>query len=116
MSLQIERKSKSWKKTKTPAWLAWIAVIYLVVGAGVMLWAADQAPRHPEIYPLSLLGYLAGFALIVLMAYIHGVLQLRKEEKSPKPITPKGFLKQCIKCGKEIPVASEVCAYCGAKQ
>lgn len=116
MSTRRGEKSKSWKKTKTPAWLAWIAAVYLIVGAGLMLWAADQAPRHPESYPLSLLGYLAGFALIVLMAYVHGVWQLRKEKIPPKPITPKGFLKQCINCGKQIPIASEVCAYCGAKQ
>jgi len=30
--------------------------------------------------------------------------------------TPKAFLKQCIKCSKEIPIASEECPYCGAKQ
>lgn len=30
--------------------------------------------------------------------------------------TPKGFLKKCIKCGKEIPIASEECQYCGTKQ
>ncbi|MDH5483349.1 MAG: hypothetical protein OEY22_10830 [Candidatus Bathyarchaeota archaeon] len=63
----------SWKKTKTPAWLAWIAVVYLVVGTAFVLWAADQAPRHPEYYPLTLIGYLAGFALIVLVTYAHGV-------------------------------------------
>jgi len=30
--------------------------------------------------------------------------------------TPKSFLKECMKCGKEIPVVSEECPYCGAKQ
>ncbi len=30
--------------------------------------------------------------------------------------TPKGFLKKCVECGKEIPIASEQCQYCGAKQ
>jgi hypothetical protein len=30
--------------------------------------------------------------------------------------TPKGFLKECIECGREIPIASEECPYCGAKQ
>jgi len=30
--------------------------------------------------------------------------------------TPKGFLKKCINCGEEIPVASEACSYCGTKQ
>jgi DNA-directed RNA polymerase subunit RPC12/RpoP len=30
--------------------------------------------------------------------------------------TPKGFLKKCINCGKDIPIAAEECSYCGAKQ
>lgn len=30
--------------------------------------------------------------------------------------TPKGFLKPCAECGKEIPIASEQCPHCGAKQ
>ena len=30
--------------------------------------------------------------------------------------TPKGFQKKCVECGKDIPIASEECQYCGAKQ
>lgn len=30
--------------------------------------------------------------------------------------TPKSFLKKCVECGREIPIASEECSYCGAKQ
>jgi len=30
--------------------------------------------------------------------------------------TPTSFLKECVKCGKEIPIASEECPYCGTKQ
>jgi DNA-directed RNA polymerase subunit RPC12/RpoP len=30
--------------------------------------------------------------------------------------TPKAFLKKCIECQKEIPIASEECPYCQAKQ
>ncbi len=30
--------------------------------------------------------------------------------------TPKSFLKKCVNCGKDIPIASEVCQYCGTKQ
>ena len=29
--------------------------------------------------------------------------------------TPKSFLKKCVKCGREIPLASEECPYCGQK-
>ncbi len=31
-------------------------------------------------------------------------------------VTPKTFLKKCPKCDTEIPIASEECSYCGAKQ
>lgn len=30
--------------------------------------------------------------------------------------TPKSFLKKCIECGRDIPIASEYCPFCGAKQ
>ncbi|MEM3579675.1 MAG: PF20097 family protein [Candidatus Bathyarchaeia archaeon] len=30
--------------------------------------------------------------------------------------TPKAFLKKCVKCGKEIPIAALECPYCGAEQ
>lgn len=35
---------------------------------------------------------------------------------TPDKETPKSFLKKCVKCRKEIPIASEHCQYCGAKQ
>ena len=30
--------------------------------------------------------------------------------------TPRDFLKKCVKCGEEIPIASEYCPKCGTKQ
>ena len=30
--------------------------------------------------------------------------------------TPEFFLKKCVECDEEIPVASEECQYCGTKQ
>jgi len=30
--------------------------------------------------------------------------------------TPKEFLKKCFNCGKQIPIASEECPYCRARQ
>jgi DNA-directed RNA polymerase subunit M/transcription elongation factor TFIIS len=40
------------------------------------------------------------------------------EHLAPQPPseTPKTFLKKCTRCGKNIPLASEECPYCGAKQ
>jgi len=30
--------------------------------------------------------------------------------------TPRSFLKKCVQCSEEIPIASEYCPKCGAKQ
>jgi predicted RNA-binding Zn-ribbon protein involved in translation (DUF1610 family) len=30
--------------------------------------------------------------------------------------TPNAFLKKCVNCGKQIPIASEQCQYCKSKQ
>lgn len=30
--------------------------------------------------------------------------------------TPNGFLKKCVQCGKEIPIAAETCYFCGKRQ
>jgi predicted RNA-binding Zn-ribbon protein involved in translation (DUF1610 family) len=30
--------------------------------------------------------------------------------------TPRSFIKKCIKCGENIPLAQEECQYCGASQ
>lgn len=30
--------------------------------------------------------------------------------------TPRSFLKKCVQCGKEIPIASDYCSLCGAEQ
>jgi predicted RNA-binding Zn-ribbon protein involved in translation (DUF1610 family) len=48
-----------------------------------------------------------------------GEIRLFADEKSMEALlglTPKAFLKKCVKCGKDIPVASEQCPYCGAEQ
>jgi hypothetical protein len=108
-----EEKSKGWKEAPTPAWLAWIAAAFLLVGAVALLLATGRE------YLLALLGFLACAGLIVLVTYIHGNWYVRKAAKlPPKPIerTPNAFMKKCVECGEEIPVASEQCPSCGSKQ
>lgn len=36
--------------------------------------------------------------------------------KVPPPYTPKSYLKRCVECNREIPLASEECPYCNASQ
>jgi len=48
-----------------------------------------------------------------------GRIELFADEKTKGyllKITPPSFLKKCVGCGKQIPIASEECQYCGAKQ
>ena len=43
------------------------------------------------------------------------LLQVQKKPLSVHD-APRAFLKKCVECGKEIPIASEECQYCGTKQ
>jgi len=48
-----------------------------------------------------------------------GEVRLFSDEKAKQSLlrlTPKTFLKKCIGCGKDIPIASEECPYCGKRQ
>lgn len=46
-----------------------------------------------------------------------GILVCYEKVPSPKSReTPKSFLKNCVQCGNEIPIATEYCPKCGAKQ
>ncbi len=45
-----------------------------------------------------------------------GEVRLSTDEKTRRSLLGKQFLKKCIKCGKEIPIASEECQYCGVSQ
>ncbi|MGB9676925.1 MAG: hypothetical protein ACPL0C_07055 [Candidatus Bathyarchaeales archaeon] len=58
---------------------------------------------------LSLVGFSAGKKM---PPSVHDMLQQGGYEGH----NPKSFLKKCVKCQKEIPIASEECPYCEAKQ
>jgi len=48
-----------------------------------------------------------------------GEVRFFADEKSMQyllKLTPKEFLKKCVKCEKNIPIASEHCPYCGTEQ
>lgn len=47
--------------------------------------------------------------LALVMGYYY------REEKA-RVGTPKSFLKNCVSCGKEIPIAELQCQYCGSRQ
>jgi predicted RNA-binding Zn-ribbon protein involved in translation (DUF1610 family) len=45
-----------------------------------------------------------------------GEVRSYADEITRRSLLGKTFMKKCIKCGKEIPIASEECQYCGTKQ
>jgi len=106
-----EEKPKSWKEAPTPVWLRWITAIYLVVGAFVLFLTTGLQ------FLLALLIDLAFAGLIFLAVYIHGKLYIAgKLQPKPTERTPTAFMKKCVQCGVEIPIASEECPSCGSKQ
>lgn len=42
-----------------------------------------------------------------------GIVIFRHEST---PQAPEAYFKKCVKCGEKIPIASEYCPVCGAKQ
>jgi DNA-directed RNA polymerase subunit RPC12/RpoP len=42
-------------------------------------------------------------------------LVIFRYEKKQIPV-PEAYFKKCVKCGKNIPIASEECPYCGVRQ
>jgi predicted nucleic-acid-binding Zn-ribbon protein len=45
-----------------------------------------------------------------------GYIEFYKEMKPDEQSREQGFLRKCVKCGKQIPIASEECQHCGAEQ
>jgi hypothetical protein len=61
--------------------------------------------------------------LLIVYAFVDGFIARRiagiwQRKEAPEMVveTPKTFLKSCVNCGKDIPIASETCPHCGAEQ
>jgi hypothetical protein len=63
------------------------------------------------IGPLGLIPILLG-----LPTWIFGMWLIWGKRETRSLETPKSFIKKCANCGREIPIASEQCPYCGQKQ
>jgi predicted RNA-binding Zn-ribbon protein involved in translation (DUF1610 family) len=58
-------------------------------------------------------------SLDVYMCPKCGEIRLYADEKAKQSLlrlTPDAFLKKCAECGRDIPIASEECPYCGTIQ
>jgi len=93
--------------------LAWLAVGLVSLYLGEYLYDAEP---YLLSYLLALLGVVTlgswvfvgiPVTIYLVVGYLHVSAQARK--------TPKSFLKECPKCGKGVPVASEECPFCKTK-
>jgi ribosomal protein L40E len=73
------------------------------------------------IFLIGTYGFAATFLFLLIWGFVIVIYIVLVAPRLPKisrktEETPKSFLKKCIKCGAEIPIASEECPICGSKQ
>jgi hypothetical protein len=112
--------------TNRKKWFKWTTIIVLIVTiiTGVDF-AFGLAPTSQTI-TLWLhitnqdffIGWLIGAILLIpfSIAWYRNYEEIFENFIYERKGTPKAFFKQCVECGREIPIASEECSYCGAKQ
>lgn len=61
-------------------------------------------------------GDLLGDRIIPFYCRDCGYIEFYKEMKEAEQPPEQGFLKKCLKCGRQIPIAAEECQHCGASQ
>jgi predicted nucleic-acid-binding Zn-ribbon protein len=61
-------------------------------------------------------GALVGERIIPFYCVNCGYIEFYKEMRDGKDLYEHSFPRKCIKCSKQIPIASEECQYCGAEQ
>ncbi|MEM3673657.1 MAG: zinc-ribbon domain-containing protein [Candidatus Bathyarchaeia archaeon] len=88
-------------------------ILILVKDAVILLVAGIIGLLSSIIFIGGIIGAIGG-----ILGIIGGALCLSAPSAKTPTIaqTPNAFLKKCPNCGKEIPIASEECPECGAKQ
>ncbi|MEM3726670.1 MAG: zinc-ribbon domain-containing protein [Candidatus Bathyarchaeia archaeon] len=88
-------------------------ILILVKDAVIVLVAGIIGLLSSIIFIGGIIGAIGG-----ILGIIGGILCLSAPPETTSTIaqTPSAFLKKCPNCGKEIPIASEECPECGAKQ
>jgi RsiW-degrading membrane proteinase PrsW (M82 family) len=104
----MEKERGQSKDEKIVPWSWRIVTIIYMIGYFfvVMFWAAKQKSPWPLIGTI-IIGLSLGILITVFGVRAAGKLAER---------TPKTFMRKCVECGNEIPIASEECPSCGSKQ
>lgn len=97
--------------------LLFLSILFLISIPFIL--ASPRASSDPS----GVLGIMFGAIFFMIMSAIAFLAGKKKPpsiyemlSKGAYMQTPKSFLKNCSKCGREIPIASEECPYCEAKQ
>lgn len=85
-------------------------VLFLILSAKAIAYRGDV--------PLPLLFPAFSFLAVFIAAFLDVKKNPLSVHDAPTVAArgPKAFLKRCVKCGREIPIASEECQYCITKQ
>jgi len=70
---------------------------------------------------IGALGFTATFLFLfvwgaLIAVYYWGISPILARHPLNAEETPMSFLKKCVNCGREIPIASEQCQFCKTKQ
>ena len=94
--------------------VSFLAILSSAPWGHIMIWHRDgEVIFYQEDLSIHI---LSGIPPLILGVGGGAVALLHKFFKSQNGATPKMFLKKCVRCGKEIPLASEECPFCEAKQ
>lgn len=92
---------------------------------GAVLFVSLLVVNIPHvIVDLFVPNLLVAMAFIFIYAFVDGFVARnvanwwikQPEKQEMMGAAPKSFFKQCVKCGQEIPIASETCPFCGSEQ
>jgi hypothetical protein len=94
------------------------ALLYLVLNRDK--WFRTAPYENTAFWYSNFVAYWSLFIIpFMILTYAIGKYRLRHSKHGQvrdSNGTPKSFLKKCVNCGKEIPIASETCQYCNTKQ
>lgn len=86
---------------------------------GGQMFEADRLVAQtsvPTSISLAKKGDIIGDRIIPFYCGNCGYIEFYKEMKIGEHPQEQGFLMKCVQCGKQIPIASEECQFCRAKQ
>lgn len=90
------------------------------ISCGLLLMSSSGILTSSEDFDIATMGIIlliTGFLIVIFTSLAFRVRNVNMSSSNEQvPETPKSFLKSCVACGRQIPIASEECPFCQAKQ